>query len=255
MMSDTHLLCSGCDIAFTLRGYQNHLSQTTDPLCRAVYESLKKSYETNQPHEEASNSSDGALETINDLDIDMEGGSAVENQDLEEVSQLDEDSDFDLEDMGTDWEAGWEQPRDGAPQDDAGEDDPADVRLNVDASSLDEEKSDTDNHLPGPQRNDFDRYIIGDGYGVKPAVRLLYTDKYPSSRAGKALSRENTRDSVYLMSLGGGDNPWAPFHSKKDWEVARWAKLRGVGSTAFSDFLAIDGVGLRDLLSIILQFP
>lgn len=37
-------------------------------------------------------------------------------------------------------------------------------------------------------------------------------------------------------------NPWAPFTSRVDWEVARWAKLRGSGSTAFSDLLAIEGV-------------
>jgi hypothetical protein len=37
-------------------------------------------------------------------------------------------------------------------------------------------------------------------------------------------------------------NPWAPFASKMDWEVAKWAKLQGAGSTAFSDLLVIDGV-------------
>ncbi|KAJ3998021.1 hypothetical protein F5050DRAFT_1798690 [Lentinula boryana] len=35
-------------------------------------------------------------------------------------------------------------------------------------------------------------------------------------------------------------NIWAPFVSKMDWELAHWAKLRGAGSTAFSDLLAID---------------
>ena len=83
---------------------------------------------------------------------------------------------------------------------------------------------------------DLDRYIIGDGYGVKPAARIRYRDKYVSSRAGEALSREESRDSGYGAALGGGDNPWAPFNSKKDWEIAKWAKLRVVGSTAFSDW-------------------
>jgi hypothetical protein len=239
-----------------LRGYQSHLLQTKDTLCRAVFDGLKKSYETYQLLEQAANSSDEAVEDINNLDrdIDMEGDSTVENQSLKEASRLDKDEhheeDSELEDIDVEWEtlAGWEQPRDGAPQEDAGGEEPADIRSDIDTSSLHEEKSDSDNDHP--QRN-FDRYIIGDGYGVKPAVRMLYTDKYPSSRAGKALSREKSRDSVYVMSLGGGDNPWAPFHSKKDWEVARWAKLRGVGSTAFSDFLAIDGVGFRKLLLIL----
>jgi hypothetical protein len=36
---------------------------------------------------------------------------------------------------------------------------------------------------------------------------------------------EESRDYRYSAALGGGDNPWALFNSKKDWEVARWAKL------------------------------
>lgn len=41
---------------------------------------------------------------------------------------------------------------------------------------------------------------------------------------------------------GSEENIWAPFASKVDWEVARWAKMRGSGSTAFSELLAITGV-------------
>ncbi|KAH7873925.1 uncharacterized protein C8R40DRAFT_1171844 [Lentinula edodes] len=37
-------------------------------------------------------------------------------------------------------------------------------------------------------------------------------------------------------------NIWAPFTSKSDWEMACWAKIRGSGSTAFSELLLIDGV-------------
>lgn len=37
------------------------------------------------------------------------------------------------------------------------------------------------------------------------------------------------------------NNPFAPF-TQMDWYIARWAKLRGPGSTAFTELLAIDGV-------------
>jgi hypothetical protein len=40
----------------------------------------------------------------------------------------------------------------------------------------------------------------------------------------------------------GADNPFTPFSSKTDWEIGRWAKLRGPGSTAFSELMSIDGV-------------
>ena len=38
------------------------------------------------------------------------------------------------------------------------------------------------------------------------------------------------------------DSPWAPFRSQLDWEVARWAKLCGLTSTAVAELLAIPGV-------------
>jgi hypothetical protein len=250
-MSDTNI-CSGCDTTFTLRGYQSHLSQTQDPLCRAVFDRLKKSYETYQQLlGQAANSSDEAeADIIQDdvLEQDLEGmdlDSAVENQIHEEMSE-DEDDDSELEDIGhmvAELEGGWEPLREGAPLADPtrGADEHNEIHSDLDTSDLDEEKSDSDNLAR--QRN-LNRYIIGDGYGVKPAVRILYTDKYPSSQAGKPLSQEESRDYGYSVSLGGGDNPWAPFRSKKDWEIAQWAKLRGVGSTAFSEFLAIDGVNI-----------
>lgn len=45
-----------------------------------------------------------------------------------------------------------------------------------------------------------------------------------------------------MAYLSDPNNVYAPFSCKIDWELARWAKLRGPGSTAVSDLLAIDGV-------------
>jgi hypothetical protein len=39
-----------------------------------------------------------------------------------------------------------------------------------------------------------------------------------------------------------GDNPWAPFKSQIDWQIAQWAKVRGSTSTAFTELLSINGV-------------
>ncbi|KAF9455149.1 hypothetical protein BDZ94DRAFT_1316632 [Collybia nuda] len=46
----------------------------------------------------------------------------------------------------------------------------------------------------------------------------------------------------YRQQLKDEKNPYAPFKNKMDWEIARWAKLRGPGSTAFSELLSINGV-------------
>jgi len=48
----------------------------------------------------------------------------------------------------------------------------------------------------------------------------------------------------YKDKLPDSDNKWAPFTSRIDYEVAKWAKLHGASSTAFSDLLAIDRVSL-----------
>jgi hypothetical protein len=68
--------------------------------------------------------------------------------------------------------------------------------------------------------------------------------RYPSDRAGEEISGESSpsAEDQYNAALGQPSNVYAPFTSKIDWEIARWAKLRGAGSTAFTDLLKIDGV-------------
>ena len=85
--------------------------------------------------------------------------------------------------------------------------------------------------------------LSAEGRASKGSVRIIrYSSQYPHSRAGAVVSTGQSTDARYLSALGSGNNPWAPFSSEIDWKVARWAKLRGPGSTAFSELLAIDGV-------------
>ncbi|KAH9059259.1 hypothetical protein EDB87DRAFT_1577735 [Lactarius vividus] len=46
-----------------------------------------------------------------------------------------------------------------------------------------------------------------------------------------------------------GDSVWTPFQSQHDWEVARWAKMRGPSSSAVTELLAIPEVVERHGLS------
>jgi hypothetical protein len=92
--------------------------------------------------------------------------------------------------------------------------------------------SDIDNNEGHTQHTqNANRFIIGDGYRVKLTVRIQYNNKYTTAQAGQSLMHQESRDCVYGATLGSGDNPWAPFNSKKDWEITRWAKLQGAGST------------------------
>ncbi|KAG1764356.1 hypothetical protein EDD22DRAFT_979080 [Suillus occidentalis] len=77
-------------------------------------------------------------------------------------------------------------------------------------------------------------------------------EKFPRHHAGAPVHHSRTTAfESYKNILQGAENVWAPFESRIDYEVAKWAKLRGSGSTAFSELLAIDG--LREALGLSYQ--
>ncbi|KAI0673079.1 hypothetical protein C8Q78DRAFT_970055 [Trametes maxima] len=75
--------------------------------------------------------------------------------------------------------------------------------------------------------------------------RSTYVVRFPGNRAGSPLSSSNQRSANerYRTSLGAtASSLYSPFCSLMDWEFARWAKMRGPGSTAVSELLDIDGL-------------
>jgi hypothetical protein len=85
------------------------------------------------------------------------------------------------------------------------------------------------------------RKIAEDKFHHKPII-----DKYPGGLAGRPIPSRKTQNSEQryesVLDNSSANNLYAPFKSKMDWEMARWAKLRGSGSTAFTDLLHIEGV-------------
>ncbi|KAH9835183.1 uncharacterized protein C8Q71DRAFT_797434 [Rhodofomes roseus] len=93
--------------------------------------------------------------------------------------------------------------------------------------------------------------------GLQPAAHEQirqppsYVVPFPGGKAGKPVPPGSGQASkpgydTYAETVDPqSKNPYAPFASKMDWEIARWAKLRGSGSTAFSDLLAIPEVRER----------
>jgi len=49
-------------------------------------------------------------------------------------------------------------------------------------------------------------------------------------------------DYRQAISTTESPNPYAPFSSRLDWEIARWAKMRGPGSNSLTELLRIEGV-------------
>ena len=80
---------------------------------------------------------------------------------------------------------------------------------------------------------------LGDAPGPVPFVV-----QFPGHLAGAPIPElhDEIHYKGYQDAINNPENPWAPFKSRIDWEVARWAKMRGPGSTAFSDLLGIEGV-------------
>ncbi|RPD58107.1 hypothetical protein L226DRAFT_467289 [Lentinus tigrinus ALCF2SS1-7] len=64
---------------------------------------------------------------------------------------------------------------------------------------------------------------------------------FPGHHAGKA-GNQDREPSAYekYARRTSADSPYYPFVSKLDWEVARWAKMRGPGSTAVTELLEIN---------------
>ncbi|KAM6491367.1 hypothetical protein JOM56_013141 [Amanita muscaria] len=82
--------------------------------------------------------------------------------------------------------------------------------------------------------------------GAEPVLeKWPYVAPYPNPAAGTVYSSVEVAENTRYEALVGEallHNPYAPFTSQLEWEIAKWAKLRGPSSTAFTDLMAIDGV-------------
>jgi hypothetical protein len=68
-------------------------------------------------------------------------------------------------------------------------------------------------------------------------------DTFPFGNPGAQISGAHQGSPIDDHSRDAlGDSIWAPFLSKEDWDVARWAKRHGITSSAMAEFLAIPKV-------------
>lgn len=68
---------------------------------------------------------------------------------------------------------------------------------------------------------------------------------FPGKRAGEVCSEGIMSMQEYENALGGPhENPYHPFASGVDWDLAKWAKLRGPSATSFTELLNISGVSV-----------
>lgn len=73
----------------------------------------------------------------------------------------------------------------------------------------------------------------GQRVGDPADARIRAQDQPQSAHANASYKVDIAQDKM---------NPYTPFASQLDWDIAKWAKLRGPGSTAFDELMAIPGV-------------
>lgn len=240
-MSET--TCPACNKKLaSLSGYNQHLSKTTNPACHDLYIRSRQFHAnppTRVPQDEDQDMDIGDASDPDHLPLEFEGdffGTYAEN----ELEWPDDggamgDPPTDEEDLGDDGAHDeWEPPLvPSAHNPHEGDDEDNDIR---------------DQHTPDAQ---------DPRYGVEERLRshedAPIVVQYPDQRAGQPINpTKQSSNATYHTQLIGSDpnNVYAPFTSKLDWEMARWAKLRGPSSTAFSELVSIEGVSFWFILKL-----
>lgn len=88
--------------------------------------------------------------------------------------------------------------------------------------------------------------------------RKIHITHFPSDVAGSPINSATDVTAGYhqyeaMLPGAVADNGvnYAPFASRLEWDLARWAKLRGPGSNAMAELLKIEGV--RHILTAVLS--
>ncbi|KAH9850541.1 hypothetical protein C2E23DRAFT_869966 [Lenzites betulinus] len=242
-------ICRGCNTSFTNSGYLSHLLQTRRLPCIRVRqeeeadglfgleEVVIDDNNEAEPHTEAS--SPQAFEG------DYFGDYAPD--DFDDFDRYQGDSDDNFDPLAGDAEPPLDTDED--PDDEDNEDNEA-----QDAQNYEDEFAWEAPPLSPPSRSpslpaeDDDQQAHGD------LRRRTFCVPFPNATAGHPLpnSRGQTEYEAFKTTTDGtGNNPYAPFALKVDWEFARWAKMRGPGSTAIPQLLGLSFKTSNELNGII----
>jgi hypothetical protein len=205
-------------------GIRNHQQRSDDPRCR-----------------ETGTSGIGDINGLEDIEVDLRGDFFGDYEDYSP-------EEFGLAPMEDDEEILTHNGDSDESDDDEGINDDGDDDVGAYETSLEP------NRLPNPTLSDFDDVDNGNGITQK-ANRLRggaevelknkpYIVKFGKGKAGVVYTNHDRIDgnTAYTSQIGNPENPFSPFFSKIEWEIAHWAKTRGPSSTAFTELMSIEGV-------------
>jgi hypothetical protein len=228
--------CNGCGKTFSSPKYRrSHLSQTTNPLCQSERQAFLARHLQNyspptsprQPVPPPLPSSPRNSPTTS-TPISFE--TPFENPPDTSTHQLPDSEDTSSDDAST-------SSYDGEGEQDLGDQSDEDTAANGDADDDEHGRFLSADEVTGLQGNMWAE---------------VHVEVYPGRHAGAVHSHGIPTMKEFENTLGGPhSNPYAPFNSQTDWELAKWAKLRGPGATAFTELMGVTGV----CRSLLLQVP
>ena len=270
--------CRGCGGSFTNAGWSNHLAQTKDWRCIAA-RNEDEAAELAVLAASTSIPSSSAVHPPPLSDFEQPGD-ALEPEDV--VMDVPGLPDFDLDDPPLlfasdhfgmyssddydDYDSSASRPGSPSPStsDDSefsdGEGDgwePPPESVNLDDTALDSHLSlGASPAIPLPSENAASTSVDRAEVEAEVAAKTHVVQYSKSALAGAPIPgamADQDGHTRYGGGLSAGDHStgpvrpiYWPFSSKLDWEVARWGKKRGPGSTALTELLEIDGVRLSN---------
>jgi hypothetical protein len=226
------VLC-GCGLSFKASGLQNHQRQSLDTRCKDREDDLHDII-NDILEEKISGATVDQIDVdptgdyfgdYNDYDMPMEDGTDSENP-VEELMTTDEDDSDDDFDNGLTMEI-LEPER----QLHSSETHPLAPENQVDEAPEDSSAQEKATRLRGGAEMKLNK---------KPFIV-----KFPNARAGRVHTEQVVDENLnasYTRKVGSAENPFFPFSSKIEWEIARWTKMRGPSSTSFTELMNIEGV-------------
>ncbi|KAH9173192.1 hypothetical protein EDB89DRAFT_2113987 [Lactarius sanguifluus] len=223
-MSRAQIHCRGCNRVFTPRGLSQHINRTQLPSCRALRAAIQ---------------SPTTRQTQGSNLVSITGPTSWDHGEF--ANHLDPTGSVDCEDAAAECEDAAAECEDAAAE---YEDTIADT---ADADLLETLVQEFNCYQP-------DQPYSSGSPPSGPALPLhsepsdtngprLIVDRFPHGSPGAPIPGTVQGSHVYQSSEETFESSvWAPFRSQSDWEIARWAKMRGPTSSAVADILAIPEV-------------
>ena len=262
--------CAGCLGEFSSSGYERHLRTTTKPACAAL-RSRSQVYESSD-EDIADVPPDGSDPLPFEGDALGHYDDDYWDQYIEYQGPDDEDDDPVAEPMDQDDPADLDE-----------DDEDADEGLHFATDETDDEDRmlDEEEVQNLAAEHEWEPPIPAEEDDFPPAASedsdLADAGRSGPDRREQRRAHEHLRTTTHIVAFPGGSagspihirlegssynaycnalespsspNPFAPFRSQIDWEVAKWAKTRGPGSTAVTELLQIEGVSCITVTAI-----